>query len=184
VRKLLRALVVPLVVLVVAWLAAVAWLSFRHPRLEFTTADLARPVAPLPAGFVWGTATASHQVEGGNTNDWTRFEAQAGAIERGETSAVAADGWSRMTDDIALMKKIRANAYRFSIEWSRLEPAEGAWSEAAWDRYAAFVKALRAEGVTPIVTLLHFTLPQWMADRGGAIAPDFAERFGRFAGEA
>ncbi len=183
-RKLLRVLVVLVVVLAVAWLAAVAWLSFRHPRVEFAAADLARPAAPLPAGFLWGTATAAHQVEGGNTNDWTRFETQAATIERGETSAVGADGWNRMTDDIALMKKIRANAYRFSIEWSRLEPTEGTWNEAAWERYAAFAQALRAGGVTPMVTLLHFTLPQWMADRGGATAPDFADRFSRFAAEA
>src|SRR5512134_477636 len=101
-RRLLRVLVFLLVVLAVAWLAVCAWLSLRSPRVEFAAAELARPAAPLPAGFLWGTATAAHQVEGGNTNDWTRYEAQPGTIERGETSAVAADGWNRMGDDIAL----------------------------------------------------------------------------------
>jgi beta-glucosidase len=183
-RKLLRVIVVLVVVLAVAWLGVCAWLSFRNPRVEFTREDLARPAAPLPAGFLWGTATAAHQVEGGNTNDWTRFEAQPGTIERGETSAIAAGGWDRMVGDVALMTRLRANAYRFSIEWSRLEPSDGAWNDAAWERYAAFVKELRSQGVTPMVTLLHFTLPLWMADRGGAAAAEFPDRFARFAGEA
>src|SRR5512139_152301 len=161
-KKLLRALVVVLVVLVVAWLGVCAWFTLREPEVAFAAADLAKPPAPLPAGFLWGTASAAHQVEGGNTNDWTRFEARPGTVERGETSTVAAGGWERMSEDIALMKKLRANAYRFSIEWSRLEPSDGAWNEPAWERYASFAKALRAEGVTPMVTLLHFTLPVWI----------------------
>ena len=155
-----------------------------HPRVTFTAEELARPAAPLPKGFLWGTATAAHQIEGGNTNDWTRFEAQPGAIERGETSAVSADHWNRMAEDVALMKAIRANAYRFSIEWSRLEPQEGAWNEEAWARYGDLVRQLREAGITPAVTLLHFTLPLWMADRGGVAAPDFPDRFARFAAEA
>ncbi|MFN8090985.1 MAG: family 1 glycosylhydrolase [Vicinamibacteria bacterium] len=183
-KKLLRAIGVLAVLLGVAWLGTCAWFALREPAAAFAAADLAKPPAPLPAGFLWGTASAAHQVEGGNANDWTRFEAQKGTIERGETSAVAAGGWERMSDDIALMKKVRANAYRFSIEWSRLEPTEGAWNEAAWERYAGFVKALRQDGITPMVTLLHFTLPQWMADRGGVASPDFPDRFARFAGEA
>ena len=139
----------------------------RHPRVDVHRRG-ARPArGAAPEGFLWGTATASHQVEGGNTNDWTRFEAQPGAIERGETSAVAADHWNRMAEDVALMKAIRANAYRFSIEWSRLEPQEGAWNEEAWARYGDLVRQLREAGITPAVTLLHFTLPLWMADRGG-----------------
>ena len=89
-----------------------------------------------------------------------------------------------MAEDVALMKAIRANAYRFSIEWSRLEPQEGAWNEEAWARYGDLVRQLREAGITPAVTLLHFTLPLWMADRGGVAAPDFPERFSRFAGEA
>ncbi|MFN8095470.1 MAG: family 1 glycosylhydrolase [Vicinamibacteria bacterium] len=183
-KKLVRGLVALAVVLAVAWLGVCAWFTLREPDAAFTASDLAKPPAPLPAGFLWGTASAAHQVEGGNTNDWTRFEAQPGTVERGETSVVAAGGWERMSDDIALMKTLNANAYRFSIEWSRLEPTEGAWSEEAWARYASFVKELRAAGVTPMVTLLHFTLPVWMADRGGVTAADFSDRFARFAAEA
>jgi beta-glucosidase len=183
-KRLLRVLAWILGVLVVAWFFVCAYLSATHPRVTFTAEELARPAAPLPTGFLWGTATSSHQIEGGNTNDWTRFEAQPGAIERGETSAVSADHWNRMAEDVGLMKAIHANAYRFSIEWSRLEPQEGAWNEDAWARYGDLVRQLREARITPAVTLLHFALPLWMADRGGVAAADFPERFGRLAAEA
>ena len=183
-KRLLRVLGWILGVLVVAWVGACAYLAMTHPRVTFTAEELARPASPLPKGFLWGTATSSHQLEGGNTNDWTRFEAQPGTIERGETSAVSADHWNRMAEDVALMKAIRANAYRFSIEWSRLESREGAWNEEDWARYSELVRLLREAKITPAVTLLHFALPLWMADRGGVTAPDFPERFGRFASEA
>lgn len=183
-RRLLRVLAWTLGILVVAWLGLSAYLSLTHPRVRFTAEELARPAEPLPRGFLWGTATSSHQIEGGNANDWTRFEAQPGTIERGETSAVAADHWNRMAEDVALMTALRANAYRFSIEWSRLEPREGEWSEEAWSRYGDLVRRLREAGIEPAVTLLHFTLPVWMADRGGVASADFPDRFGRFAAEA
>ncbi len=183
-KRLLRVLGWILVVLAVVWFGVCAYLSLSHRQVEFTAEELARPAAPLPKGFLWGTATSAHQIEGGNSNDWTRFEAQPGAIEGGDTSAVAADHWNRMAEDVALMKAIRANAYRFSIEWSRLEPQEGAWNEEAWTRYGDLVRQLRAAGITPAVTLLHFTLPLWMADRGGIAAPEFPDRFSRFAAEA
>ena len=80
------------------WASARTWP--HPPRVTFTAEELARP-RPLPKGFLWGTATSSHQLEGGNTNDWTRLEAQPGAIERGETSAVSADHWNRMAEDVA-----------------------------------------------------------------------------------
>jgi beta-glucosidase len=183
-RRLLRVAGWIVGVLLAAWLSTCAYLSATHPRVVFTAGELAREATPLPKGFLWGTATSSHQLEGGNANDWTRFEAQPGAIENGETSAVSADHWNRMAEDVALMKALHANAYRFSIEWSRLEPQEGAWNEEAWARYGDLVRQLRAAGITPAVTLLHFTLPLWMADRGGVAAPDFPERFSRFASEA
>jgi beta-glucosidase len=183
-RRLLRVLGAILAGLVVLWLGICVYLAVTHPRVAFTAEELARPAAALPKGFLWGTATSAHQIEGGNTNDWTRFEARPGAIERGETSAVAADHWNRMAEDVALMKAIHANAYRLSIEWSRLEPQEGQWNEEAWARYGDLVRRLRAAGITPAVTLLHFTLPLWLADRGGIVAPDFPERFSRFAAQA
>jgi beta-glucosidase/6-phospho-beta-glucosidase/beta-galactosidase len=102
-KRLLRVLGWILGVLVAAWLGVCAYFAVTHPRVTFTAEELARPAAPLPKGFLWGTATAAHQIEGGNNNDWTRFEAQPGAIERGETSAVSADHWNRMAEDVALI---------------------------------------------------------------------------------
>jgi beta-glucosidase len=183
-KRLVRVLLILLGIVVLAWLGAIAYFSVRNPPVEFEPEALARPAAPLPPGFLWGTATSAHQIEGGNTNDWTRFEAQPGTIEGGDTSAVATDHWNRMPEDVALMKAISANAYRFSIEWSRLEPTEGAWNEEAWTRYQDLLRMLREAEIAPVVTLLHFTLPVWLADRGGVIAPDFPERFSRFAAEA
>ena len=183
-RRVLRVLAVLLVVLVAVWFGVCGWLALRHPPVRFTEEELQAPLRAWPGGFLWGTATAAHQIEGGNHNDWTRFEAAAGHVENGDSSAVAADGWNRMLEDVTLMRAIGANAYRFSIEWSRLEPADGRWDEAAWARYGGLLKALRRERITPMVTLLHFTLPLWLADRGGVTAPEFPARFARFASEA
>ncbi len=110
--------------------------------------------------------------------------AAAGRIARGEVSGDASGHWDRVVADLALMRDLGANAYRFSIEWSRLEPEPGRYDDAAWAHYANEVAAYRAAGIEPMVTLLHFTLPAWLADRGGLLATDFADRFGRFAAEA
>jgi beta-glucosidase len=139
----------------------------------------------FPKTFLFGTATAAHQIEGGNDkNDWARFESEPGRIKKGEKSGQAVDHWNRVDEDIELMKALNANAYRFSIEWSRLEPTEGTWDEAAWTHYSEELQKLKAANITPMVTLLHFTLPGWLAERGGATAKDFPEKFGRFAAEA
>ncbi len=142
-------------------------------------------LTPLPSGFLWGVATAAHQVEGGTTaNDWARFEQQPGAIAGGARSGRAADHWNRVSEDVGLIRELGANACRLSIEWSRLEPEPGRWDEAAWDHYGKEIEQLAAAGVEPMVTLLHFTLPWWLAVRGGITAADFPERFAAFAAEA
>jgi len=167
------------------YVMACAWFQLKHPLPVLGPASRMAFAPAWPRGFFWGTATAAHQVEGGNTyNDWARFERQPGKIAHGDTSGAAAGHWNKVTEDIALMRALGANAYRFSIEWSRLEPKEGTWDEAAWQHYADEVAQLKAAGVEPVVTLLHFTLPVWLADRGGATAPEFPDRFGRFAAEA
>jgi beta-glucosidase len=142
-------------------------------------------VTALPPDFLWGAATSAHQIEGGNVqNDWARFEAMPGKIRGGAGSGRAADHWNRVAEDIGLLRDLGANAYRFSIEWSRVEPEPGRWDEAAWAHYAGEMAQLRAAGIEPMVTLLHFTIPAWLADRGGLAADDFASRFAAFAAEA
>ncbi len=128
--------------------------------------------------FLLGCATSSHQIEGHNHNDWTRWEDAGHTRER---SGAACDSWNRWRDDIRCLTEIGANAYRFSLEWSRLEPEERAWDEAAAARYREMLAELRARGLRTMVTLFHFSLPLWVADRGGVEWAGAADAFGRFA---
>jgi beta-glucosidase len=141
----------------------------------------------LPRGFLLGASTASHQVEGGNANDWTdwensRFPDGSLHIHDGSVSGPATDSWNRFDEDIELMKRLGSNSYRFSVEWSRLEPTEGAWNAEAAERYRQWVRALRANGIEPLVTLYHFTLPRWVAASGGWENPATVDAFERFSG--
>ncbi len=125
----------------------------------------------LPAGFLLGAATAAHQVEGGNDNDWTdwekgAFEDGTPHVQNGDQSGLAADSWNRFDEDLKLLQQLGATSYRFSVEWSRLEPTKGAWNQQAMDRYKAWTRRLRDAGIEPMVTLWHFTLPKWVAAQG------------------
>ncbi len=137
---------------------------------------------PFPTGFQWGTATAAHQIEGGNwNNDWWAFEHTEGSGCR-EPSGDACDSWLRWEEDVALVAQLGLGAYRFSVEWSRIEPEEGEWSAAAVDRYRRQCEALLAAGVEPVVTFHHFTTPRWVAAKGGWTDPATADRFAAFCG--
>ena len=119
----------------------------------------------FPDGFLWGAATSSHQVEGDNIhNDWWAWE-QAGRTA--EPSGKACDHYQRYRQDFDLAHALGHNAHRFSIEWSRIEPEEGRWSDEAIAHYRDVLIALRERGIEPVVTLFHYTMPQWMAEKGG-----------------
>jgi beta-glucosidase len=134
----------------------------------------------FPDGFVWGTATAAHQIEGGNwNNDWWAWEHAPGS-PCAEPSGDACDSWNRSGDDVALVADLGLGSYRFSVEWSRIEPEEDEWSHAAVDHYRRLCDALRAAGIDPTVTFHHFTTPRWVSARGGWEDPDTAERFAAF----
>jgi len=135
----------------------------------------------FPAGFEWSTATAAHQIEGGNTNnDWWAWE-HAQGTPVAEPSGDACDSWLRWTDDVQLIRDLGVGNYRFSVEWSRLEPAPNEWSQAACDHYVRQCEALIAAGVRPTITLHHFTTPRWATDTGGWTDPDIVGRFADFA---
>ncbi|HZP42125.1 MAG TPA: glycoside hydrolase family 1 protein [Candidatus Binatia bacterium] len=135
----------------------------------------------FPDRFVWGTATAAHQVEGGNwNNDWWAWEHDPESPCR-EPSGDACDHWHRYPEDIALLAGLGFNAYRFSLEWSRIEPEEGEFSQAALDHYRRMCATCREHGLEPIVTYHHFTTPRWAVARGGWADPATADRFARFA---
>jgi beta-glucosidase len=138
----------------------------------------------FPDNFDWGTATAAHQIEGGNVNnDWWEWEHQQGS-PCVASSGDACDSWNRWAEDVEIVADLGLGSYRFSIEWSRIEPAEGEWSRAAIDHYRRICAALLDHGVTPVVTFHHFTTPLWVANRGGWLEPSTAEAFARFADQA
>ena len=134
----------------------------------------------FPDGFTWGTATAAHQIEGGNTNnDWWAFE-HAPDSGCAEPSGDACDSWDRWEEDADLVAGLGFDNYRYSVEWSRIEPADGEISRAALAHYRRQCIGLRARGVEPIVTFHHFTTPRWLTQQGGWETGVAVERFGRF----
>ncbi|HTZ11760.1 MAG TPA: glycoside hydrolase family 1 protein [Candidatus Margulisiibacteriota bacterium] len=119
----------------------------------------------FPHNFFWGAATAAHQVEGNNlNNDWWRWEKEAGLKEK---SGLACRHYELYEEDFALASALNHNAHRLSVEWSRIEPEEGKFSEKEIKHYKDVISALRKSGLEPVVTLHHFTNPAWFADKGG-----------------
>lgn len=130
---------------------------------------MAQATFHFPRGFLWGTATASHQVEGNNTNNnWWAWEQEPGRILQGHKSGLACDWWNgRWREDLDRAAQGGQNAHRLSIEWSRIQPAPDRWDEDALDRYREILRGLHERGLTPMVTLHHFTDPLWLTEMGG-----------------
>ena len=163
------------------------------------------PSPTFPKKFMWGAATAAHQVEGGNHNQWSVWELEnaRGLAAQSEyhygdldnwssvrkqakspdnyVSGAASDHYHRYKTDIALAKKLHMNALRFSVEWSRIEPTEGAWNVEAIEHYRSYITELKRSGIEPIMTLFHFTLPVWFAEAGGFEKRSNVKYFVRFA---
>ncbi len=145
----------------------------------------------FPKKFLWGAATSAHQVEGGLVNQWTTWELehakrlsvqaphQFGDIDSwprikkeatrpdNYVSGRGVDHYHRYEEDFAILKSLNMNAFRFCIEWARIEPQEGAWDAAAIAHYRTYLRTLKKMGITPVVTLFHFTLPEWFMAKGG-----------------
>lgn len=130
--------------------------------------------------FLWGTATAAHQVEGGNYyNDWWLWE-KTGRIKTGDSSDPACDHYHLFREDFQLIKFLNNNAYRFSVEWSRIEKEEEKFDEKEIEHYVEMLQELKRLHIEPVLTLHHFTLPIWLAEKGGAENSDFPRYFARF----
>jgi beta-glucosidase len=143
----------------------------------------------FPPGFVWGAATAAYQVEGAPAEDgkgrsiWDTFSHQPGRTTHGDTGDIACDDYHRFADDIALASRLNAGAYRFSISWPRIQPdGRGSANPAGLAHYSRLVDTLLERGITPLVTLYHWDLPQALQDKGGWAARDTAELFADYAG--
>jgi beta-glucosidase len=137
----------------------------------------------FPTGFLWGTATASHQVEGNNTNNtWSAWEQEPGRIHSGEHAGLACDWWGgRWRDDLDRAAETGQNAHRMSVEWSRIQPEPERWDEYALDHYREIVRGIVERGMTPMITLHHFTDPLWLAEQGGWENPKTPEWFAAYS---
>lgn len=144
-----------------------------------------RPVDPkFPDGFLWGAATAAHQIEGNNLNaDLWVIENVPGTIFA-DRSGDAANSFELWPVDLDLVKGMGLNSYRFSLEWARIEPDEGHFSNAMLDHYKAMIEGCRARGLKPVVTFNHFTTPRWFAAKGGWHSPESPALFARFCDRA
>jgi len=148
----------------------------------------------FPDGFLWGSSTAGHQVEGGNENDWTDWETSAKRLadlerrgllikygKENYVSGRAVGHYKLFEDDFKLAKELGHTAFRFSIEWSRIEPKEGVWNDAEISHYRARVQALRRLGIEPFLTLWHWPVPRWVRNGGGWENGKTACFFARYA---
>lgn len=144
-------------------------------------------IAKFPDGFLWGAATAAHQIEGSPLADgagpsiWTRFAHTPGMTVNGDTGDVACDHYRRWKDDVALMRELGLNAYRFSVSWSRILPdGTGRVNQPGLDFYSRLVDALLENGIEPLLTLYHWDLPAALDDRGGWLNRDSADWFAEY----
>jgi beta-glucosidase len=135
---------------------------------------------PFPADFIWGVATAGHQNEGDNSASDTWFAENVHPTVFKEPSGLACNGFQLWREDLDLVAAMGLNAYRFSIEWARVEPVEGTFADEAIDHYGAIIARCLELGLAPIVTYNHFTSPHWFAMRGGWLNPDAPALFARY----
>lgn len=142
----------------------------------------------FPDGFLWGTATASYQVEGAWNEDgkgesiWDRFSHTPGKVVHGDTGDIACDQYHRFAEDVAIMKQLGMRAHRFSISWPRVVPdGKGAINQKGLDYYSRLVDELLANGITPLPTLFHWDLPQALEDDGAWANREIIGHFARYA---
>jgi beta-glucosidase len=144
----------------------------------------------FPTGFLWGAATSHHQVEGGvpgaiEPSDWTDWTRDARHVADGTTADRACGWWhGKAEDDLSLARSLGHGAHRLGISWARIEPEEGRWDDGALLRYAAILEHAKRIGLATSVTLHHFTLPRWVAARGGFGNDATIDRFARFCARA
>jgi beta-glucosidase len=162
----------------------------QPPVYEQAAIDANRMLAGVAPGFLLGVATSAYQTEGGNQNDWTDWESGrypdgSPHVKGGASAARAADSWNLWAKDVAAVEELGANVYRLGVEWSRLEPAEGAWNAEAAAHYRQILLALRStrgHPTQPMLNLWHFTHPRWFVARGGWEWEGAPAAFAAFAG--
>jgi len=165
----------------------VTYLSQTNPDVKWQWDSINTSDIHFPSNFAWGTATAAHQVEGNNTNnnwyEWERSVDDGGIsrIHNNDRSGLAADHWNRYPEDIILMKDLGVSHYRFSVEWSRIEPEKGRYDLEALAHYRRMCEALVEADITPVVTLHHFTHPTWFEEMGAFEKEENTDHFVGFS---
>lgn len=158
----------------------------------------------FPKNFLWGASTASHQVEGGNHNQWSIWELQVAQDQAGSAkerlgwlpnwervkaqaedpdnyiSGSGVDHYKKYKEDFKLLKQLNMTSYRFGIEWSRIEPEEGKFDPKAIEYYRNYIKELKRQGIEPMLNIWHWTMPVWFTDRGGFTKRDNLRYWERF----
>ncbi|MCX7025142.1 MAG: family 1 glycosylhydrolase [Spirochaetes bacterium] len=167
----------------------VATALYAAPRLLMRPTPSTRSTSTrrdFPPGFLWGSGEDAYQHEGGNDRaDWFAWErTEPRPFKDGSVSGACADFWNRYDEDFDRAAADGHNAHRIGIEWSRVEPREGEWDEAAWTQYRAMVYGMKKRGFAVFVNLWHFTLPAWAAAKGGWENPALMARWEAYAAEA
>jgi len=145
----------------------------------------------FPEGFLWGASTSGHQIEGNNTNsDWWAFEHSTrreeelrdeGKDPQNYYSGIACDSYNRFDEDFSLAEHLNQNATRIGIEWARIEPKEGEFSEKELDHYEKVLQSAKAHGLQTFVTLHHYGNPMWLAKKGAFLNEETVDLFARYA---
>lgn len=184
--KLLRILLRTTGALILLWFGACAIFLIMRPQTKWNWDKIKTDQVSFPKDFLWGVATAAHQVEGGNTNNqwflWENSVDEYGQprVSGSQKAGIACDHWNRYPEDIRLMKDLGVKSYRFSVEWSRIEPQEGVIDTLAIRHYQDVCDSLIANGLIPMVTLHHFTNPIWFEKKGAFEKKENVKDFIRF----
>jgi beta-glucosidase len=142
---------------------------------------MAEATMHFPPDFLWGTATSSHQVEGNNdNNDWWHWEQEEGHILNNDKSGLACNWWADAEADLDRATEMGTNAHRLSLEWSRIEPEPSVFDMEALGRYREILQAMYHRDIEPMVTLHHFTLPQWLVEKGDFNSEIMVDYFRRY----
>jgi beta-glucosidase len=156
-----------LVIAAIAYFAAILYFHFTYPQDSWDWSQIDTNNVNFPKNFIWGTATAAHQIEGNNENtNWGEWEKDSAHIKDKSNSKIAVDGWNLYKDDVKLMKNLGVNSYRFSLAWNKIEPEHGKINEAALQHYDDLINELKVNNIEPMITLHHFTHPIWFEQLG------------------
>ena len=153
------------------YIILITYFHYKYPELRWDWDDISTDKILFPNSFFWGTATAAHQVEGNCNNNWSEFENGYSAeglpnIKDNQKSGLACDHWNRFPEDIKLIKKLGVSYYRFSIEWSKIQPEKDRFDLDALKHYSKIIDQLIDNNIIPVITLYHFTHPIWFEEIG------------------